>query len=399
MPMKFHFKIVIIGGGTGGISVAARLLRKSSNFHHEILILDPSSTHYFQPLWTLVGAGVIPKRFTARSMETVIPDGAIWHKKAVTTIDPDANEVTTDDGTVYSYDYLVVAAGVELNWDNIKGLKETLGKNGVCSNYSSEHVEYTWEALRTFESGNAIFTHPHGPIKCGGAPQKIMYLTDEALTNFGVRDKAKLIFTIGKPKVFDIPEYEDVIKEVIDRKQIETRVNTDLIEVRGEEREAVFKNIKTGEITTESFELLHVVPTIQAPLFIRESKLANEEGWVHVHKHTLQHVKYSNVFALGDNSSLPTSRSGAAIRKQAPVLVDNLLSFMQETPLTAQYDGYTSCPIVTGYGSVVLAEFGYENKLMETMPFNQRKERLSMYILKKDILPIVYWNGMLKGVM
>lgn len=397
--MKTHYKVVIVGGGTGGITVAAQLLRKSSHFFNHILIIDPAETHYYQPLWTLVGAGVTPKSVTGRKMESVIPTGAVWHQKAVTEINPDENKVITTDETVYTYDYLVVAAGVELNWGKIKGLEETLGKNGVCSNYSVEHVEYTWEALRKFESGNAIFTHPQGPIKCGGAPQKIMYLTDEALTNFGVRDKAKLIFTVGKPKIFDVPEYEEAISGVIERKQIEPRVNMDLVEVRGELKEADFKNIETGVITTETFELLHVVPTIKAPNFIRESSLVNEEGWVHVHKHSLQHVKYTNVFALGDNSSLPTAKSGAAIRKQAPVLVQNLLSLMQEKALTASYDGYTSCPIVTGYSSLILAEFGYDQKLMESMPFNQRKERLSTYILKKDILPIVYWNGMLKGVM
>lgn len=396
--MKNHYKVVIIGGGTGGITVAAQLLRKSSHFQNEVLILDPAEMHYYQPLWTLVGAGVTPKEVTGRKMEAVIPDGAVWHQEAVTKVSPEDNLVTTNEAT-YTYDYLVVAPGVELNWGKIKGLEETLGKNGVVSNYSVEHVEYTWETLRNFKSGNAIFTHPLGPIKCGGAPQKIMYLTDEALTNAGVRDEAKIIFTIGKPKLFEVPEYEVTISEVVERKNIDARMQTDLIEVRGDEREAVFKNIDTGEITTETFEMLHVVPTIKAPEFIRNSELANDEGWVHVHKHTLQHVKYDNVFALGDSSSLPTPKTGAAIRKQAPALVENLIALIRERPLTGFYDGYTSCPLVTGYGSLILTEFSYDFKLAESMPFNQSKERLSTYILKKDILPIVYWNGMLKGVM
>lgn len=396
--MKTHYKVVVIGGGTGGITVAAQLLRKSSYFRNEILILDPANTHYYQPLWTLVGAGVTPLEVTGRQMESVIPKGAVWHQEAVTTLNPKENKVTTDEST-YSYDYLVVAPGVELNWSKIKGLEETLGKNGVVSNYSVEHVEYTWETLRNFQSGNAIFTHPLGPIKCGGAPQKIMYLTDEALTKAGARDDANIIFTIGKPKLFDVPEYEAAVSEVIERKNIETRMQTDLVEVRGDAREADFKNIETGEITIEKFEMLHVVPTIKAPEFIRNSELVNDEGWVHVHKHTLQHVTYPNIFSLGDSSSLPTAKTGAAIRKQAPALVENLIATMREQPLTGFYDGYTSCPIVTGYGSLILAEFDYDFKPAESMPFNQQKERLSMYILKKDILPIIYWNGMLKGVM
>lgn len=396
--MKTHYKVVIIGGGTGGITVAAQLLRKSSHFRQEILILDPAEMHYYQPLWTLVGAGVTSKKATGRKMESVIPDGAVWHQEAVIKLNPEVNKVATNEQT-YSYDYLVLSPGVELNWGKIKGLEETLGRNGVVSNYSVDHVEYTWETLRNFKSGNAIFTHPLGPIKCGGAPQKIMYLSDEALTKAGVRDEANIIFTIGKPKLFDVPEYESAVSEVIERKNIETRMQTDLIEVRGAAREADFKNLETGEIYTESFEMLHVVPTIMAPSFIRNSELVNDEGWVHVHKHTLQHVRYDNVFSLGDSSSLPTAKTGAAIRKQAPALVENLIALMRERPLTGFYDGYTSCPIVTGYGRLILTEFDYDFKPAESMPFNQRKERLSMYILKKDILPIVYWNGMLKGVM
>lgn len=397
---KNHYKVIIVGAGTAGITVAARLLRQSNHFNNEIAIFDPANIHYYQPLWTLVGAGASKKEVTARPMESVIPAGANWIKKGIQSFNPEQNEVVTQTGDTYSYDYLVVAAGIEINWGGIKGLEETLGKNGVCSNYSEEHVEYTWEAIRNFKGGNAIFTHPNAPVKCGGAPQKIVYLAEEAFVNHGVRDKANIIFTLGKDNIFDVPQYAEVLNQVIERKKIDAQYQTNLIEVDGEKKEAVFENLDTGEKKTLSFEMLHVSPPMRSPKFIRESPLACKNGgWVDVHKHTLQHVKYDNVFGIGDNSNLPTSKTGAAIRKQAPVVVENMLALMRDEPLTASYDGYTSCPLVTGYSSLVLAEFDYNHNLRESMPFSQAKERHSMYLLKKDLLPIVYWNGMLKGVM
>lgn len=397
--MKKHYKIAIVGGGTAGITVAARLLRHSSTFAGDIAIFDPATTHYYQPLWTLVGAGVTTKEATARSMESVIPQGATWIKQAIGSFNPSNNEIITKDGDSFTYDYLVVAAGIEINWGKIKGLEETLGKNGVCSNYSEEHVEYTWDAIRNFKGGNAIFTHPNGTVKCGGAPQKIMYLAEEAFVNQGVRDKAKVIFAAGKDNVFDVPEYAAVLHDVIERKQIETQLNTDLVEVDGEQKIATFEDIVTKERKALPFELLHVSPAMRAPAFIRQSALANADGWVDVNQYTLQHTQYPNIFSIGDNSSLPTSKTGAAIRKQAPVLVENLLALMKEQPIQKTYDGYTSCPLVTGYNSLVLAEFDYDKNLKESMPFQQAKERKSMYLFKKDFLPIIYWNGMLKGVM
>ncbi|WP_062350715.1 FAD/NAD(P)-binding oxidoreductase [Bacillus kwashiorkori] len=397
--MKTHYQVVIVGGGTAGITVAAQLLRQSKRFQHEIAIIDPAEKHYYQPLWTLVGGGAAKKQATERTMESVIPEGADWIQQRVATFDPDNNAVTTESGNTITYNYLVVAAGIEINWDGVKGLKETIGKNNVCTNYSYDYVDYTWESIRNFKGGNAIFTNPNTPVKCGGAPQKIMYLAEEAFRRAGVRNQANVIFGSAKPEIFDVPAYKPVLEGIIHDRNIDAKYHMNLVEVRGDKKEAVFENLQTGELETISFEMLHVTPPMQAPRFIKTSPLADEAGWVDVHKYTLQHVRYPNVFGLGDSSNLPTSKTGAAIRKQAPVVVKNLLALMQEKPLSANYNGYTSCPLVTGYGNLVLAEFDYDKNPQESMPFNQAKERTSMYYFKKDFLPIMYWDGMLKGIM
>lgn len=397
--MKTHYKVLIVGGGTAGITVAARFLRKSKAFENNIAVIDPADMHYYQPLWTLVGAGVAEKETTGREMGDIIPDGADWIKQAVKSFEPEQNMLTTNEGQTFTYDFLVVGAGIQINWDGVKGLKEAIGNNGVCSNYSYDHVEYTWETIRNFKGGNAIFTHPNTPVKCGGAPQKIMYLAEDAFQKAGVRDKTKVIFGSANTAIFDVPKYRNTLEKVVDRKKIEPYFRHNLIEIKAAEKKAVFENLDTGKQETFSFEMLHVTPPMEAPDFIKKSPLADEKGWVDVHPYTLQHVRYKNIFGLGDSSNLPTSKTGAAIRKQAPVVVENVMALLHGNPMTESYDGYTSCPVVTGYNSLVLAEFDYNKHPKESMPFNQAKERHSMYILKKDLLPIIYWNGMLKGVM
>jgi len=390
-----HHDVVIVGGGTGGISVAARLRNASPTL--DIAIIEPSEFHDYQPLWTLVGGGVVGKETTRRSEADYIPPGVTWIRDRVATFDPDKSALVTEGGTRIRYQQLVVAAGIQLNWDKIAGLAGNLGKGGIVSNYSYDIVDKTWEALRQFRGGNAVFTFPSTPIKCAGAPQKIMYLADDHLRRAGVRDKSRVIYASATPAIFGVKKYAAALEKVVQRKSIETHFRHDLVEVRPASKEAIFRNLDGGAELVLSYELLHVVPPQSAPNFVKSSALANEAGWVDVHKHTLQHVRFPNVFSLGDCSSLPTSRTGAAIRKEAPVLAENLLALRDGKPLTGHYDGYASCPLVTGYGRLILAEFDYDGKPAESFPFDQSRERFSMWALKTHGLPELYWNGMLRG--
>ncbi len=389
-------RIVIVGGGTAGIMVSAQLRHKLP--HAAITIVEPSRRHFYQPLWTLVGAGVFPKERSRREEADFIPPGVKWKIDTVEEFRPEENVVMTREGERLPYDYLVVAAGIQIDWGKVKGLRENLGKNGVCSNYSYDSVDYTWECIRDFQGGNAVFTMPNTAVKCGGAPQKIMYLADDAFRRAGVRGRATIIYASATGGIFSVEKYRKTLEKVIARKGIETRFKHNLVEIRTEpNREAIFENLDGGSTVTIPFAMIHVTPPMSAPDFIKRSSLANEAGWVDVDKYTLQHVRFPNVFSLGDSSGLPTSKTGAAIRKQAPVVVRNLVSALHGSTLKARYDGYTSCPLVTGYGKMVLAEFDYDHKPKETFPFDQSKERGSMYLFKKYGLPYLYWNAMLKG--
>jgi sulfide:quinone oxidoreductase len=394
-----HHQIVIVGGGAAGITVAAQLLAK--NHRLDVAIVEPSEKHYYQPAWTLVGAGEYAAEQTIKEEKSCIPSGVTWIKEAVEQLDADRDRVVTQGGLALSYDYLIVCPGIQIDWHLIPGLKEALGKGGVCSNYSLDSACYTWEAIQNFKGGNALFTFPATPIKCAGAPQKIMYLADDAFRRQGVRSQSTVTYCTAGGKIFAIDAYAVPLMEVVKRKGIDLKFQHNLIEIRADKKEAVFEvSSQAGsQQVSLPYDLIHVAPPMSAPDFIKRSKLAVSSalGWVDVDQQTLQHNVYANVFSLGDASSLPTSKTAAAIRHEAPVLVENLLALIEKKPLTGVYNGYTCCPLITGYGKTIMAEFDYTGQPRSSFPFNPTRERYSMWLMKKYGLPWLYWNRMLKG--
>ncbi len=392
-----HHQVLIVGGGTAGITVAAMLLNQPEP--PQVSLIEPSETHYYQPIWTLVGGGVFDKSVSARPMADYIPGGVNWIRSAVSQFDPDNNLVNTTDGNTHTYDALVVAAGIQLNWHAIPGLKESVGKagSGVCSNYAFETVDSTFNNLKALKKGNAVFTYPNTPIKCGGAPLKITLLASDYWRRRNLLGQVKVHYYAAMGVIFAVKKYADSLNRAADRYGIQRNYMQELVEIKPDQQQAHFKHLETGEIKSVPYDMLHVTPPMGAPDFIKNSPLAGDGGWVAVDMYTTQHTRYPNVFSLGDCSNLPTSKTGAAIRKQAPVTTHNLLAYLNNQPLTHRYDGYTSCPLVTGYGSLIMAEFDYNKIPQETFPFDQSQERYSMYALKAYGLPQMYWHGMLKG--
>jgi sulfide:quinone oxidoreductase len=396
---SLQHQVVIVGGGTAGITVAAQLIGLDASL--DIVVLEPSASHAYQPAWTMVGAGFYRYADTLRPEKECIPQGVQWLQESVTAFDPEHNQLQTQSGTTITYAALVVCPGIQLDWGQVAGLSEALGKGGVCSNYLPEGANYTWELLNRFKGGNMLVTFPATPIKCAGAPQKIMYLADEIFRRNGVRNQATLTYCTAGPKIFAIETFVPPLMNVIARKGIDLKTKHNLKEVRAQAKEAVFEVTNDAGTSTVvlPYDILHVAPPMSAPDFIKNSSLAvsGPGGWVDVHKHTLQHNRYPNVFSLGDASSLPTSKTAAAVRKEAPVLVQNLLSYLRQQPLNSTYSGYSCCPLITGFGKTILAEFDYDGKPEPSFPLDPTQERYSMWILKRHVLPWVYWNRMLRG--
>jgi len=396
--MAKHFDVLVIGGGNAGLSAAALLLLKNNKLR--VGIVEPSDKHFYQPAWTLVGGGAFNIKDTERNEQDLIPKGADWIKHKAVSFQPEANTVTIGSGDRITYDQLLVCPGIQLDWSAVKGLPESLGKNGVCSNYSFQCAPYTWECIKGLKKGKAIFHNPHTPVKCGGAPHKIMYLAADHWRRQGVLKDMDIQYWSGGTRLFAVPRYEKTLLKVVERGGIKLNFFWRLEEIDGPSKRARFVGFgekNKDEVKWVDYDMMHVTPPQSAPDFIKQSPLANTAGWVDVDKHSLQHLKYKNVWSIGDAAGLPTSKTGAAIRKQTPTVVANILSAMANKPLPADYNGYTSCPLITGYGKLVLAEFDYNNTPQETFPFDQSKERWSMYQLKRQVLPRLYWNFILRG--
>ena len=396
---KHH--IVIVGGGTAGITVAARLLRKG---YSDIAIIEPSDKHYYQPLWTLVGGGQAKASTTERPEASVIPKGALWIRNAVSAVSPESNTVTCADGATYEYDALVVCPGIQLDWNRTEGLAESIGGSKVASNYRYDLAPKTWELIQKTRSGTAVFMMPAGgPIKCGGAPQKIAYLASDYWRKQGVLKNIDVHLVIPGPRIFGIPQIADSLDKIVADYGIHLHTLSEVTSIDADAGKATVTPVaEGGSDVILPFDMLHAVPRQSAPDWVKGSPLpvpGDANGYIDVDKGTMQHVRYPNIFALGDAGSTPNGKTGAAVRKQAPVVVSNIDAHFKGKPLSAKYDGYSSCPIVVSNKEMLLAEFDYDMNITPSWPvIDSTVPHRSYWYLKKYGLPWLYWNLMLKGL-
>lgn len=393
--------IVIIGGGSAGIATASSLLKRRPNL--DVAIIEPNWVHYYQPGWTMVGGGIFDAKSTERKMRDLMPRQAKWIKSAVAKFHPDENAVELEDGSRVRYDMLVAAPGLRLDFQKIEGCEETLGKNGVTSNYRYDLAPYTWELVQSLKSGTAIFSQPPMPIKCAGAPQKAMYLSADHWFRKNILNKINIEFCTAGGVIFGVKEYVPALMEYVKKYHANLNFGENLIKVDGPNKTAWFEKTDTDgkkDIIERKFDMLHISPPQSAPDFVKVSPLANEAGWIDVDPETLRHTRYTNIYALGDACSSPNAKTMAAARKQAPIVATNVLAKLEGKKKRAVYDGYGSCPLTVERGKIVLAEFGYGGKIIPSFPKwiidGTKPSRLS-WLLKERILPPIYWKGMLKG--
>jgi sulfide:quinone oxidoreductase len=395
------YDVVIVGAGSGGISVASSLKKRNSSLR--VAVIDPATEHFYQPGWTMVGGGVFDVNTTRRSTQTLIPKGVSWIQQAVVSFAPKDNEVELDNGDRIHYTQLIVSPGLTLDWSGVKGLEESLGKNGVTSNYSFKHAPYTWELVQNLKKGRAIFTQPPMPIKCAGAPQKALYLSCDHWLKNGSLNNIDVDFYNAGGVLFGVADYVPALQAYIDKYGADVHYMHNLQEIDGENKVAHFK--KSGgegddEMVSQEFDMIHVCPPQRAPKFVADSELSDAAGWLDVDPFTLQHQTYKNIWGLGDVMNTTNAKTMAAARKQVPVVAQNLVDTLEGRPLRAAYDGYGSCPLTVERGKIVLAEFGYGGKIIPTFPtwvFEGKQPTRRAWMLKKDILPGIYWKAMLKG--
>lgn len=395
------YTIVIIGGGSAGIATASSLLKRRPNL--DVAVIEPNWVHYYQPGWTMVGGGIFDAKSTERKMRDLMPKQAKWIKSAVAKFHPDENTVELEDGRLVRYEMLVAAPGLRLDYQKIEGCEETLGKNGVTSNYRYDLAPYTWELVQGLKSGTAIFSQPPMPIKCAGAPQKAMYLSADHWLRKNVLNNINIEFCNAGGVIFGVKEYVPALMEYVKKYRANLNFGENLVRIDGPNKTAWFEKTDSDgnkHLVERKFDMLHVSPPQSAPDFVKVSPLANEAGWIDVDPETLRHSRYTNIYALGDACSSPNAKTMAAARKQAPIVATNVLAKLEGKNKRAVYDGYGSCPLTVERGKIVLAEFGYGGKLIPSFPKwlidGTKPSRLS-WLLKERILPPIYWKGMLKG--
>lgn len=393
-----RYDVVVVGGGAAGCAVTASLLRRSPELR--IAVVEPRDQHYYQPGWTLVGAGIFERARTERAMARCIPNGAQWIRAAVAGFEPEKQCIVLEDGNRIGYRALVVCPGLSLDWDAVEGLKATLGKNGVTSNYQFELAPYTWQLVQNLRRGRALFTQPPMPIKCAGAPQKALYLSCDWWRKEGVLKDIEVEFSSAGAVLFGVPTFMPPLMKYVERYNARLNFNTTLTAVDGPAQKAWFKQVNAAgnsQIIEKDFDFLHAVPSQHAPDFIRQSPLANVDGWVEADHETLRHPRYGNIFSLGDVCAAPNAKTAAAVRKQAPVVAENVIAVLTGKGPRALYDGYGSCPLTVERGKVVLAEFGYGGTLLPTFPLDPAVPRRLAWELKVKMMPSIYFDMMLRG--
>ncbi len=415
---KARGKIVIIGGGAAGITIAAHLAKRLRQ--PDITIIEPDAVHRYQPGFTLIAAGLSSAKKIERPTASLIPSGVTWLQDRVTEVDPERNRVVTATGGAIAYDFLVVAPGCVVNYGLVEGItRETLGAGNAHCIYDLEGARKCREAIQALASrqgGNLVFADTYTKSKCGGVPKKVTLLTEDFLRRQGVRDGFRFTYfnnekVLMKPKVFG----DRLAAIYVDRK-IELRTLHRLASIDPTAKKAVFHRVPeptsaalpaghAHERITVEFDFLHFVPPMSAPDFVRNSALTSEAerpkgGWVTVDKATLVHPRFKNVISLGDVAGTPASKTGAAIRMQAPVAAANLISLMEGRAPGIKYNGYSACPIITEYGKVLMCEFGYDEKLLPSIPgLDPGIERGLWWTLKVHALMPMYYQGMLKGLV
>ncbi|MBY4892884.1 TIGR01244 family phosphatase [Rhodobacteraceae bacterium N5(2021)] len=395
------YDIVIVGAGAAGISVAASLQTRTTDL--SIAIIDPADIHYYQPGWTMVGGGIFEAQDTAKTMGSLIPRGVHWIKSAVAAFEPKNNAVVLDGCRVVKYTRLVVCPGLKLDWGSVEGLEDTLGRNGVTSNYRYDLAPYTWQLVQEMKEGRALFTQPPMPIKCAGAPQKALYLSADAWHRRAVLKDIDIQFMNAGGVLFGVKDYVPALESYIKKYNADVNFFHNLVAVDGPAKRATFAvkepDAEPREVTVD-FDMMHVCPPQTAPDFIRVSPLADAAGWVDVEQSTLRHKTYDNIWALGDVMNAPNAKTAAAARKQAPVVAENIAADIDGRSATAQYDGYGSCPLTVERGKIVLAEFGYGGVLLPSFPkflVDGTKPTRAAWFLKEKLLPPIYWKAMLRG--
>ena len=396
-------RIVIIGAGAGGTSLANRLVRRLDGA--QITLIDPRAQHLYQPGLTLVATGLKPANYVTSKTTDWLPDDVTLVREKAAAIDPEAKTVTTDSGQVLEYDFLVVAPGLILDHDAIEGFSlDMVGQNGIGALYAGpEYAARTWQAASKFteEGGVGLFTRPETEMKCAGAPLKHTFLIDDITKRAGNGGKIDMHYAAPQTSLFGVPIVAEKVRMLFQDRGIDSHYQHTLKSIDASAKRATFKT--PDGMDEIAYDYIHVIPPQRAPEVIRQSGLSwadkwTDQGWVECDKASLRHLRYPEIWALGDVAGVPKGKTAASVKWQVPVVEDGLVSAIEGTEPTATYNGYTSCPMITQVGRAMLVEFDYNNDLVPSFPgIIAPLEELWISWLMKEVALKATYNAMLRG--
>lgn len=391
-----HHEVLVIGGGNAGISVAARILRKS---RAEVAIVEPRSEHYFQPLFSHIAAGAARMAEAVRPQHSVMPRRAHWIQAQAVEVLPEENTVVLVDGRRVGYDQLIVCPGLQLDFGAVPGLLEAMDGVHGSSDYDPELVARTWELIRGLGGGTAVFTQPPGPAKCAGAAQKVAYMACDYWRSAGKLKDIEVHLVVPSPTIFGMPDVDAELNRKIDEYGIILHTGSTLDSVNAPARTLTLSG-PAGKHEM-AYDLLHAVPPQSAPSWLKSTPLpapGDPGGFIEVDDRTLRHRRYPNVWSLGDAAGSSNSKSGGALRKQTKVVALNLLAALAGNEPTQRYNGYSVCPFTLSRKTAFFAEFDQDYRPMKSYPvLKMAKERRWQWIMDRWIFPQIYWHMILKG--
>jgi len=403
-PVQTKARVVVAGGGAAGLATAARLSRRLEGA--EIIVVEPRAEHFYQPGFTLVGAGLKPAEYVTLKTADYLSSGAQWVQDRVAEFDPVANKVVTEKGTVLPYDFLVVTTGLVLDYGAVEGMERSLiGREGIASVYAgATAAAASWQALQGFmeTGGVGLFGRPETEMKCAGAPIKQTFLADDHLRRAEMRSKTEVIYNAHSKTLFSVPPVNTKLLELFERQEFKINFSHVLTKIDPAKHIATYQT-PTGPVELK-WDFINLIPPMRAPAAVRNSPLPWQsgkfaaDGWIEVDKKSLRHQRFPNVFGVGDINGVPKGKTAASVKWQTPVAVDHVVAAIGGKEGTAVYNGYTSCPLITKIGQAMLVEFDYENRMTPSFPFiDPLTEHWLPWVIKEKVLKATY-TAMLRGL-
>ena len=348
--------LIILGAGTAGTLMANKLTRVLDHNAWSITIIDKDPVHYYQPGFLFIPFGIYQPGDVIRQKKEFLPRSVNFLLDEVTLIEGELNRITLKHGQVLDYDVLVVATGAEVVPEETPGMKGERWYKDIFDFYTFEGSTRLAKKLETWKGGKLVINLCETLIKCPVAPLEFAFLADSYFTEKGMRDQVEISYVTPLSGAFTKPKATKMLSALLEEKKIQVVPDFYLQEVDNDRKMLVSYDQK--EVP---FDLLVTIPVNKGAEVISNSKLGDEDGlnFVPTDKATLQSKKFSNIFILGDATNVPASKAGSVAHFEGEILLENIVSFIQDRPLEATFDGHANCFIETGHGKAALIDFNY----------------------------------------